>query len=180
MITKLMASTAFILLAVLSGCSNMTVRTDFDPDIDFSKYKTYSWMKQDIRSEKSPIYNNSLVDKRIRLAVDEELLNMGYVELDEGQPDFFVAYYVGVNDKLRVTNYGYRYWGSRHRVRDFQVYHYKEGTLIIDIVDPQLSQLIWRGWATQVMDSISPTEDQIKKAVDSIMAQFPPLGENRP
>jgi hypothetical protein len=177
---RLLISLSMLAVISLIACSNVGVKTDFDPDIDFTSYKTYDWLNIDSRQGESTYANVELVDQRIKRAVDEQLTDFGYIHADNGQPDFLVAYYTITNDKERAADYGYRYFGHSHRVNDVQVYQYDQGTLIIDIVDTKLNQLIWRGWASQSLDNINPTEDQIQKAVSQILGQFPPEGENRP
>ena len=172
----------FSIFAVASfmACSNVGVKTDFDPDIDFTSYKTFAWLNIDSRQGEGTYANVELVDQRIKRAVDEQLTDFGYTRANNESPDFLVAYYTITNDKERAADYGYRYFGHSHRVNDVQVYQYDQGTLIIDIVDRKLNQLIWRGWSSQSLDNINPTENQIQKAVSQILNQFPPEGEDRP
>ena len=57
------------------------------------------------------------------------------------------------------------------------VYHYEEGSLILDIVDTKNKQLIWRGSAQAeiIASRTSKQRDElIEKAVDKLFSQFPP------
>jgi Domain of unknown function (DUF4136) len=56
------------------------------------------------------------------------------------------------------------------------VYQYREGTLIIDLMDAKNNNLIWRGWGTSVLNSndIDLTEAEISEAVYKILKEFPP------
>ena len=57
------------------------------------------------------------------------------------------------------------------------VHQYEEGTLILDFVDADAKELIWRGTATKALDS-NPTPEKIEKnignVVAKILAKFPP------
>jgi hypothetical protein len=54
-------------------------------------------------------------------------------------------------------------------------YQYREGTLIIDLMDASNKNLLWRGWGTSVIDGpIDLTEKQINDAVTKILKAFPP------
>ena len=67
------------------------------------------------------------------------------------------------------------WWGPYGGHND--VSYYKEGTLVIDIVNAKKMKLIWRGLgATTVKDykDSKKMEADIDKAVNKIMASFPP------
>ena len=65
--------------------------------------------------------------------------------------------------------YGYPYGGY--------VDEYLEGTLVLAIIDPVANEIIWRGWASDAMDS-DPSPNRVRKyvneAVTEILARFPP------
>ena len=58
------------------------------------------------------------------------------------------------------------------------VYQFTEGTLVIDLVDAETKNLVWRGTGTGAVDKTqrSPEEMQadIDKVINKIMASFPP------
>ena len=67
-----------------------------------------------------------------------------------------------------------RFWAG---TPETYVYEYDEGTLILDIVNPQNKQLMWRGSATdEVNFKSNPEKDQskINQAVQELLAHFPP------
>ena len=55
------------------------------------------------------------------------------------------------------------------------IYSYRKGTLIIDLMDPKTNNLVWRGWATAAIDTITleQTEEIINRAVGKIFRGFP-------
>jgi hypothetical protein len=59
-----------ILLATLIIVMSAAAKTDYDHAADFSRYKTYSWLK--VEAE------NSLWQDRIRKAVDAQLTAKGW------------------------------------------------------------------------------------------------------
>jgi hypothetical protein len=54
------------------------------------------------------------------------------------------------------------------------VYSYKQGTLILDIVDRSGQELVWRGVGSGVLDRTDPTRNLLI-AVEKVLAEFPPL-----
>jgi hypothetical protein len=102
------------------------------------------------------------------------------LSIDKNAPDMLIVYHVGVQDKVQVTDWGYRYsdyyWG--HGGRDIDVYNYQEGTLIVDLVDAQTKQLIWRGAGSTAIDnsggSPEKTDKKVNNVVGKIFSKYPP------
>jgi hypothetical protein len=169
--------TALLGLAVLvlsAGCSSLEVNHDFDSNANFAGYSSFAWLPPS--AEGRPV--SELNAKRIERAIEGELGTRG-IQQNASSPDLLVAYHVGTQDKIQVTDWGYNYgsyywgWGGR----SVDVYQYEEGTLVIDIVDAQTKNLVWRGWATGTIDrSLSPeaVEAKINNAVAQIMKRYPP------
>lgn len=165
-----------ILLA--TGCSQqITVHTDYDPDYDLATYKTFDWgQKVNIEEGRNPLHYNELNDKRIKSAVQKQLSKQGY-ELAAENPDLILHYHIIVKDQsvLITEPFGYSYgpyWGRTNT----NIYSYKEGTLILDLMDNKTNHLMWRGWAvTDVKESYSPKEVEalIEEVVSKIFRKFP-------
>jgi len=177
---------AFILLAVLltvSGCgSSISVNHDYDVNAPFEDYRTFDWIPQQTAppgNANTALQQNDLLDKRIKNAVADALAEKGIIP-NAGNPDVLLVYHVGVQDKVQVTDWGYRYgdsywgWGGR----EVDVYNYKQGTLIIDMIDARTQQLVWRGAGQKPIDdgnrSPEKSDEEIRKAVGKIMSQYPP------
>jgi len=153
----------------LIGCSPIHVRTDYDREVDFSFYKTFKWMPIPKKKRQRMVKPGSLLDVRIRRAVERELEAKGYVVKKSGPADALLAYHVGVQDRIDVTRYGYGYWGRR-----VHVHRYKEGSIIIDIVDAQEKQLIWRGAAQGVVGHPGQDPEKIDEAMAKVFEKYPP------
>lgn len=177
--TKLMivvAATSFLLFEV--NCSNqISVRSDYDRDVNLVIYKTYAWLpEKEIESKNNPLLYNELTDKRIRKAVELQFQAKG-IPFDEENPDFRVYYHIIVENRSSVSPAPYGYYYSPYWTRSqMYVYQYQEGTLIIDLMDAKNNKLIWRGWATEVLNNrnLQLTEKEITEAVYEILKEFPP------
>jgi hypothetical protein len=171
---------------LLSACSTLLVSTDYDPDYNFSSLKTYGWLAMKRPAATDIRISNTLIEDRVRAAIEHELDGRGYRKLTGETPDFYVAWLGGIDRKLRVDTidryydpfrdgsfYG-GYWPGYPRT---YVREYEEGTLIIDFLDPATHKLIWRGTGS---DYIEPGETPeqitatINNAVNKILAGFPP------
>ena len=57
----------------------------------------------------------------------------------------------------------------------YSTYDYKDGSIIIDIVDAAKKQLVWQGMGNKEIDKpAKDPEPVINSAVAKIMASFPP------
>jgi Domain of unknown function (DUF4136) len=98
-------------------------------------------------------------------------------------PDFLVTYYPVVkNRKVRTTvrsgwGWGYRPFYGGAGVATSSVRNYKEGSIVIEIVDFKTNQMIWQGAAEGALAGLNNPEDAnevVTKAVRDILAKFPP------
>ena len=174
-----------VLAVCLSACSAFKVQTDHDPTADFSSFKTFAFAGP-AEMNKGGIYDNSLRQKRIESAVARELVGKGLrqVSLDEPQ-DLRVHYWVNVQDKQRLESggtsigvargpYGGYGWGAGYGGGVTTV-DYKEGTLILDLIEPAKKQLVWR--ATIVGTLQESTKDNVElgnKAIAKAFESYPP------
>jgi hypothetical protein len=163
------------------GCgSGINVSSDYDPATDFSKLKTFRWMDVKKRAQDDPL-KNQLIERRVRAAAEKAMIAKGFQKLDSGEPDFFVAAFAGLKEKMNVTDWGYSYgpyWGPYPYGRNIDVSYYTQASLFIDVIDNGKDQLLWRGVGTGVVrgDAPSPAEAQARMddAVDEILYDFPP------
>ena len=167
------------LLLFVAACSSPQLGYDFDRGADFSRYHTYAWVSaaQDVTGDKR--LDSSLVNARIRAAVDAQLRAKGYLASSNGSPDFLVAYQAGLKDMMKgasTQNYiGDRVHGTYTTISDIQPYH--EGTLTIDIVDAGSRQLVWQASAkADVEQSLGPEQRdaRVHSVVRAMLAHFPP------
>lgn len=166
-----------LLPALLAGCSQQVrVYSDYDPDYDLSTYKTFDWgQKINIEEGRNPLHYNELNDKRIKSAVEEEMSLRGY-ELTSENPDLILHYHIIVENQSVVATEPHGYHYSPYWMRlETNIYSYKEGTLILDLMDKKTSNLIWRGWAVAVVDQVDPKKvgQLISTAVSQIFKTYP-------
>ncbi|HET6349210.1 MAG TPA: DUF4136 domain-containing protein [Candidatus Krumholzibacteria bacterium] len=174
---------ALVGIALLAGCSSYDIKYDYDLQDDFSRFKTYAWIERTISnasgSATAALQNNTLLDSRIRSAVDTQMAAKGFT-LSQDSPDVLVVYYTGLANKIDVTDWGYTYAGSYWGGglgRNVDVYQYTEGTLIIDLVDSETKKLAWRGSATGVVEQNRKPEQieaRINDVVGRIFQNYPP------
>ena len=180
-------------LAAISSCSALRVQTDYDPSLDFTRFRTFAWLEAPVLTTPSdgvtdvavnPFAVNSMLDARVRAAVDQELERQGYrPAMADSAPSFQLQYHVILKDKTRVSTtpgalYGAGgYWGpGPYGIYGgtTQSYDYQQGTLIIDVVDPETQRIAWRGWAVGPNRDGYYDEERVLSAVQAILGKFPP------
>ena len=125
------------------GCG--TVRTDFDRGADFSSYETFDWLAPPQRESstaqsnlKDPFSSNSLLDKRVRAAVERVLGARGFRKAVEADSDMRLNYHVIFRDKLVASGTDFGYYNR-----------YRHGGIVAGQlttrVDPGLSGMCRRG-----------------------------------
>jgi hypothetical protein len=174
---------AMLGVALMAGCSSYDIKHDYDMDSNFNAFKTYQWIPRTMTnasgSAQTAVENNTLLDQRIKRAVDTQMTAKGFTATGEN-PDVLVVYHVGLADKVDVQDWGYTYAGSYWgggMGRNVDVYQYTEGTLIVDLVSADSKKLVWRGSATGVVEpnnSPEKMEQRVNDVVARIFDNYPP------
>lgn len=176
-----------ILMAISSCGPSLKVSSDYDKSVNFSQYKTYS-LYHDAKSAEAI---SQLNHDRVVNAIRSEMKKRGFTET-ESSPDLLVNSVAIFKDRTSVsasTNYygygGYYrpYYGGMgmsSSTTNYNVEHYKDGSLIIDIVDSKTNKLVWQGTGNKEIDKPAKDPDKaIPEAIASIMADFPPGSKSK-
>jgi hypothetical protein len=134
-----------VIAVLFAACSSIRTTADWDPSADFRGYQTFNFSQSF-----DEIKVNDLDKRRIKNAIKIEMEKRGYA-LSE-QPDLLVNGYVTAVEKTVVTNthyggYGPYYYGWGGWYTSTDVNNYREGTLIVSLIDVRDKQLIWEGRA---------------------------------
>jgi len=178
---------ASLALALLTACASYTVKYDYDPRATYNAYKTYDWYAASARAKgKAQGQESPIMDRRVRAAVDRELAAKGFKLKPEGEPDVLVTYYPVYQDRAMVTSigpaFGHYGWGWGHYgyfagPRFQEVRHYKEGSIVLEVVDNKTNSLVWQAVADGALTDITDPQDadeQVAQAVRKMLERFPP------
>lgn len=171
-------------IVLLAACApSLKVNSDYDKSVDFTKYKTFVLYQSD--SSNSAI--SQLNQERIKNAVIAAMQSKGFT-LATDAPDLYVNTVAILKDKVALSSstnyYGYGgvyrpyYWGGGmggSSTTSYNVDHYKDGSLIIDVVDAGTKKLLWQGIGNKEIDNpIKNPDVEAPNIVNKIMASFPP------
>jgi hypothetical protein len=149
-----------------------TVRTSYQPGLDFSKFHTYRWV------EIKGMHPDPNVSAQIKQSIDSRLATKGLTETNH-EADLYVDYQVAISKVRRWQTY--EDWSSA-ALLDGRIPMRKEvtidvGTLIIDIYNSSAKKLVWTGSATKTLDPNSSPEQRknsIDKAAQNLLMNYPP------
>jgi hypothetical protein len=156
----------FLLTLILAPRATAKMGVDFDPRLDFSKYKTFAYVGGVNTLEFRQLNPNFISDK-VHAGVAQALTERGLKEVKlEQQPDLVVRYWA--NSQSQVVTAGAGTWGQfGSYVSDYWAYTYDlmtaeaslDATLVIDLIDLKRKDLAWRLYLEQKIvddDSIWP------------------------
>ena len=182
----------------LSACSSYNYYTAGLNKTNMSGYHSFAWLPPQGKTNNSPAGN--VADLKIKDAAVASLSSKG-LRVQTNNPDLLATYTatVGTGSKTIYTptyygtgfypgiGFGWGWgWGYRPYYYGFGapfVYyggstatgkeHYKEGTIIIDLIDTHTHRVVWRGYGVgEVHNNPQKNIDDIPKVVDGIISQL--------
>jgi Domain of unknown function (DUF4136) len=154
-------------------------RVDSDHSVNFSNYKTYSWLKVEA--------GDSLWQDRIQRVVDDELTAKGWVRVPTGSDAAVSA--IGSTHMEQQLNTFYDGWGDGWGggwgwwgfggfgtgIATTTVQNIPIGDLTVDIFDTNTKKLIWRGTAEKTISGKpEKNEKKLRHEVQDMFKKFPP------
>jgi len=179
--------TSLALFMLLAMVASAKTATDFNPNLDFSKYRTFAYIGG-VESLVRMQLNPELLNNRIHRAVVRELTGKGLREVQpEENPDLVVRYWVEAESNVLVTSnlnwgiygsyYGI-YWTGMYSTMSTPVTH--KGVLGIELIDAKKRDLAWRLFVSEKIVHSDP--NKIWKTADSgikkAFKNYPPTAEH--
>ncbi|WP_420316263.1 DUF4136 domain-containing protein [Ekhidna sp.] len=167
----------FLLIITLSACA-VTVKTYQKPSQSFDDFETWCWMEGCEVTYQGPdyLYDKKVVDE-IANAVAYNMYKKGYQQGDD-QSDLIVNFFMVIEeDSAEVKEF---YDGTYQGEREWLTMHHPEyqkflkGSLVIDVIDRENSELVWRSNAVKYME-FNPIYDkkEIWSGVAKAMKKLP-------
>ena len=147
------------------------VELDYDKDVDFSAFKTYSW-KDPAAAAKDPQMHT-----RIIWYVERELEKKGLAKSPDGKGDLFVRYYAKAKEGLKGTGTqeeSYLSGGAGQLTTGVDFQKVVEGTLILELQRATDEKPVWRagsGWGSIDKKRI---DAETASAVRLLFSKYPP------
>ena len=174
-------------IAFLVACSSLTVKSDYDKEADFTKYKTFEYYGWEEDSDK---ILNRFEKERIEKAFSDEFRKRG-LQYVENRGDMVVSLFIVAEQKTSTTAHtnhynmgGYGYGGFGYyggmgmgmgtSTTTYSEQDYTVGTLVVDVFDKAEKKLIWQSVGQKTVDDNPQTaEKNFPKVAAAIMKPFP-------
>jgi hypothetical protein len=168
----------FALLFAFAPRSMAKTAVDFDPNLDFSKFKTFAYAGGSNALEFREVNPNYISD-RVHAGVAQALVARGLreVALDQ-QPDLVVRYWANSQSNMVAPAAGAGdimtsgYWAYTYDL--MRAENSLDATLVIDLTDAKRKALAWRVYLEQKIvddDSIWP---KVLNEISKGFEHFPP------
>lgn len=177
-------------LVILLAACGTTAHIEKDETADFSRYKTFAWIDPDGSGKNDRQSSNDFTERRIRAAVNQELVKAGWREV-KNRPDVLLSYDVLVERSTKSTSnpvytrpfsrvvynpYTRRYttifYPSQFAGYERDERPIREGTVTISMIDTRTDKTVWQGWTTDEVSSRNLTSKEIQNSVRAIFRKF--------
>jgi hypothetical protein len=147
------------------------VELDFDKDVDFSAFRTYSW-KDPAASAKDPQMHT-----RIVWYVERELEKKGLKKLPDGQGELFVRYYAKAHEGLKGTatqGESTLPGGAGQLTTGVDFSKAIEGTLMLELQRASDEKPVWRAGTQGFSIDKKRIDAETASAVRLLVSKYPP------
>lgn len=161
-----------LLLFVSLPVFGAPVSIDYDHSVNFSQYKTYSWLK--VKA------GDLALEDRIEQDVDKELAAKGWTRVDFNG-DASISAFQSTQDQQSLEMFynsfggGWRWRGFGDGMSTTTTDVTKSGMVIVDILDSYTQKLIWRGKDDDDLSGDpAKNEKKLAKDLSGMLKHFPP------
>ncbi len=171
---KLAGPLTLLAVLIISGCGStaaeMPIRVEYSKVTPFHEWKTFRFTSENRGGDYT---RYPKFESMAQQALEEELTARGYERIEDGSPDFRVAFelvFRGEKTAKTAPEGG----GAEPMARTYSSAR-QSGSLTVRMLDPLSSQILWTGYVSEIrVNSLEPTKE-IKKAVWRLLVEFPPL-----
>ncbi len=150
--------------AVLTACVTTVESELLYPEVDLSGWDTFAWIDPTDMRDPPSFARNELVDRRIRMTIDQVLVTEGYQKVEPVEADFLVTYHVTAAERAE-------FYGVRGSV-SVQSAPYIDVAIFLDGYDAETKRLVWRGLVRQAFDNREAAIESIRRSVERLVDRF--------
>lgn len=165
----------------LAGCSP-SLWIDQEPNIAFANYTTYAWNSLEDNVGHT-YYNKGNIDEAVRKSVEKALLQKGFSKVSPEKANVYLDFHVYIEENYFQEAYcptgfygnlGYQpdlSPGPRCEVPERQRI-YDSGTFVIDMIDKNSGQLVWRASSFDVVANPKELPAILKKRARTMIKRY--------
>jgi len=175
-----------VLAMMLPLWTTARTKIDFDPTLDFTKFKTFAYLGGVEHLAVLPLNPDQIRDE-IHAAVARELGKRGLKEVKTNEnPDLVVRYWVNTNAETNYAPTG-NWNGFALYIGDYWAYTYdlmnarnsEEGSILIDLIDVKGKDLAWRVYMEQKILNVNDVWKKVNQEISKAFASFPPTEKEK-
>jgi hypothetical protein len=181
-LTKLAAPVSLLLVTLIfAPPATAKTNVDFDPSLDFSKYKTFAYVGGRNTLEFRQLNPDEISD-RVHAGVSQALSTRGLKEVKpDQQPDLVVRYWA--NSQSQVVSADAGAWGGFGLfVGSYWAYTYDlmsaqtrlDASLVIDLIDLKRKDLAWRLYLEQKITDDDSIWNKVLGQISKGFESYPP------
>ena len=175
-----------LILAVVPTLAGSKANVDLNPNLDFSKYRTFAFIGGVEHLDMMQLNPNQLRDT-VHASVSRALTQRGLKEVArEKNPDLVVRYLAESNTQANYA--GQDDWGGYDKFTvDWWATSYtlwfttatREGSLLIDLIDAKRRDLAWRLFLQQKILNVDKLPEKIDKEIAKGFESYPPTEKDK-
>jgi Domain of unknown function (DUF4136) len=176
----------FLLALFLAPRAHAKLNVDFNPNLDFSKYKTFAYIGG-VEHLVMLQLNPDEIRNNIHDMVARELTKRGLKEVKRSEnPDLVVRYFANSQSDVNFAATGD--WGGFDPfIVDYWAYTYdlwtasttREGSLMIDLIDVARKDLAWRLLLEQKILNVDKVWQKVNQEVTKGFESYPPTEKEK-
>jgi Domain of unknown function (DUF4136) len=185
---RILASVFWVCVLSLMFVPRVGAKTvvDFDPNLDFTKFKTFAYLGGVEHLAMLPLNPDQIKDE-IHAAVSRELGKRGLKEVRPDQnPDLVVRYWVNTQTDVDYAPTGI--WnGFALYIGDYWAYNFdlmnaqktEGGSLLLDLIDVKRKDLAWRLYLEQKVLNVNNVWQKVNEEMTKAFLSFPPTEKEK-
>jgi len=189
LVARLGIASALVLLACyLTNAQD--VRTNYMPETDWSKYRTYAWVDEVQGLPNVGGHPDQILDTQVKQAIDSQMAAKGFTKLaDGGKPDLLVGYQLMIDREKQINGFGDSWggwggwgggggpWGGGFGTFSADTSTNYVGTFVVGMYDPAAKKLVWVGGAQHAVEPGKKPEknqERLNRGAQKLLKDFPP------
>ncbi|MDZ7716236.1 MAG: DUF4136 domain-containing protein [Balneolaceae bacterium] len=170
--------TFFIGIAILAGCSPAKQTTDENTprQINYTQYQTYTYGDAIIVSSENPAFSWPQFSERVKREINFVMPGKG-LEKVSAQADVQIYFYAIVDANRDRPLLPYQIgWAAEPFITDGELFaRYPGNTFVVDFVDSNNNQLIWRASTQLPYDNQTQLYNLLPERIHKLIQKYPLL-----
>jgi len=167
-----------LLVGACTAAQAQKIKVEYDKSLDFTMFKTYGIDPTDASTSRP------MLRLAIQAAVEHDMNRLGFNKV-ANHPDLYVQMYGAIDSDFTTHYHDPIYGGYIPPINSaITLWHNIPGTyttvvvpkgeLVVDLIDANKKQLVWRGIAKQKLsDQRDEVLDQVNTAVEKMFLKYP-------